>query len=133
MPSTGLHIRVDEAAVDWQETSAPGVHWSLLSSAGGAGGGASAGGSVLIRMAPGHGYPPHRHLGPEEVLVLAGGYSDDRGTYRAGDYVGYEPGSVHAPVALGDSSRATGPDNPACVLFASASGGIEVLSGPSEP
>ena len=81
-------------------------------------------------MAPGRGYPPHRHLGLEEVLVLAGGYSDDRGTYRAGDYVGYESGSVHAPVALGDEGRAVGPTNPACVLFATVRLGIERLADP---
>ncbi len=128
---TGLNIRLDRDEVEWRDTNVRGVHWHLLAQEGddpGGAGGAHPGGAVLIRMGPGRGYPPHRHLGSEEVLVLAGGYRDDRGTHRAGDYVRYEPGSVHAPVALGDEARAVGPDNPACVLFATVRVGIEPLS-----
>lgn len=84
-------------------------------------------GAVLIRMDPGHGYPPHRHLGVEEVLVLCGGYRDEQGVYEAGTYIRYEPGSQHTPVALGDRDRPAGSGNPACVLFASARAGIELL------
>ena len=50
--------------------------------------------------------------------MLAGGYRDAMGEHRAGDYVRYPAGSTHAPVAIGDT---------ACLLYASARGGIEVL------
>lgn len=84
-------------------------------------------GALLIRMQPGCGYPPHRHLGVEEVLVLQGGYRDHLGEHRAGSYVRYEAGSEHAPRALGaDASRAS-PRGVPCILFASARAGIELL------
>ena len=75
--------------------------------------------SVLIRMAPGSSYPGHRHTGPEELLVLQGGYRDHLGEHIAGDYVRYETGTAHHPVALeGDQ---------ACIFFAVAHEGIELL------
>ncbi|MDA1264201.1 MAG: cupin domain-containing protein [Planctomycetota bacterium] len=117
---TGLDLAVTSVGVTWRETSSPGVSWCLLATEAGAAGGAAAGGTVLIRMDPGCGYPAHRHLGVEEVLVLAGGYRDAEGEYRAGDYLRYPPGSVHAPVAIGDVP---------CLLFATARDGIEVLPG----
>jgi anti-sigma factor ChrR (cupin superfamily) len=84
-------------------------------------------GADLIRMEPGHVYPAHLHLCVEEVLVLSGGNRDEGGVYEAGTYVRYEPGSQHVPVALGDRSRPHGSENPACVLFATARAGIELL------
>ena len=81
---------------------------------------------MLSRMEPGCGYPAHQHLDVEEVLVLAGGYEDEFGTYRTGDYVRYEVGSVHTPVALGSASEV----HPACLLYASARGGISPVETP---
>jgi anti-sigma factor ChrR (cupin superfamily) len=78
-------------------------------------------------MDPGTGYGRHRHVGSEDVLVLAGGYRDELGEYRQGDCVHYPAGSSHAPVALGDRARPIGPENPSCVLFAVAPLGIELL------
>ena len=121
-----LKLAAETDAVDWQETGVPGVRLvplfpdHVVSSGGGA-----REATVLIRMEPGHGYPAHRHLDVEEVLLLQGGYRDERGEHRAGDYVRYEAGSVHTPVALGDASAPAGADNPPCVLFAVARGGIE--------
>ncbi|MBL9077676.1 MAG: cupin domain-containing protein [Planctomycetes bacterium] len=76
---------------------------------------------ALIRMEPGCGYPQHRHTGPEEVLVLQGGYGDERGRYLAGTFVRYEARSAHAPCAL--------PGTEPCVLLALAHEGIELLGG----
>lgn len=126
MQIPGLSLTVDASGVPWRETSDPGISWFLLASEG-AGEGAAAGATVLIRMEPGCGYRPHEHLGLEEVLVLAGGYRDALGEYRAGDWVRYEPGSRHAPVALGQPDEPTGPANPACILYATARGGIRPL------
>ena len=74
--------------------------------------------SVLIRMAPGAGYPAHHHIGPEELFILQGGYRDEAGTHVAGDYVRYEAGTSHHPVAL---------PGPACIFFAIAHEGIRPL------
>ena len=76
---------------------------------------------ALIRMDPGCGYPPHRHRGTEEVLVLQGGYEDELGSYRQGKRVCYEAGTEHGP-------RATGiPGGEPCVLLALAHEGIKLL------
>ncbi|MEZ5976307.1 MAG: cupin domain-containing protein [Planctomycetota bacterium] len=78
-------------------------------------------------MEPGLGYPAHRHLEGEQVLVLQGGYRDGLGEYRTGDFVAYGPGSEHDPCALGRADLPEGPGNPACVLLAFAPGGIELV------
>ncbi len=54
----------------------------------------------LGEMPGGRRFPRHEHLGFEQAMVLAGGYSDERGESFAGDYVVYEPGSVHGPDTL---------------------------------
>ncbi len=75
--------------------------------------------AVLIKMAPRCSYPRHRHKGAEELFILQGGYRDERGEYRAGEYVRYEDGSVHHPVALeGDED---------CVFFAISQEGIDLF------
>jgi anti-sigma factor ChrR (cupin superfamily) len=104
----------DPDTVPWRTTSWPGIAVRFLCRDE-----ASGDSVVLIRMDPGRGYPPHRHVGDEEVFVLAGGYRDARGTYRAGEFVTNAAGTSHHPVALeGDTP---------CVLFAIAHGGIEIL------
>lgn len=120
--------RLDEG---WRTTRVPGVRWRPLHLEEVEGSSDEPGGDavVLIRMEPGHGYPPHRHRGAEDVLVLHGGYRDGSGEHRAGAYQRYAAGSTHAPVALGDPSRAAGPDNPPCILFAVAQRGVELLGG----
>jgi anti-sigma factor ChrR (cupin superfamily) len=123
----GLHVDGALDELPWRATSDPGVSWLPLHlEESGSQGTRRGGGVVLIRMEPGRGYAPHRHVGGEDVLVLQGGYCDEQGKYRAGDHVHYPPGSVHAPVALG-TVGAAGPDNPACVLYASVPLGIELL------
>ena len=74
---------------------------------------------ALIRMEPCCGYPRHGHRGPEHVLVLRGGYRDERGEHRAGAFVQYERGSEHAPVALAGAEP--------CVLLAVADEGVTLL------
>ncbi len=140
MQIPGLTIACDLPGVAWKKTNLDGVQWfpveldvdgveavrkeGMTGSREGASDarrGARATGVVLIRMEPGKGYERHRHLGPETVLVLQGGYRDAFGEVRAGDVVTYETGSEHAPIALG------GAGDPACVLYAVSVGGIELL------
>jgi anti-sigma factor ChrR (cupin superfamily) len=137
MQIQGFSLKLDEASLPWRTTRHPGVVWIPLHDEHCQAGPEDAGperaskgksprdSTVLIRMDPGCGYPAHRHLDVEEVLVLRGGYRDDRGEHRAGTYLRYPAGSVHAPVALGDRGRPVGEGNPACVLFAVARGGVE--------
>lgn len=122
----GFELEVDLAALPWRSTKSPGVRWIPLRTEEG-GEGTARDASVLIQMDPGCGYPAHRHIGREEVLVLQGAYTDAQGLHAAGKYVCYEAQSSHAPVALGDPGLAIGPGNPACLLFAVARGGIELL------
>jgi anti-sigma factor ChrR (cupin superfamily) len=77
---------------------------------------------ALIAMAPGCGYPPHRHRGAEEVFVVQGGYRDERGEHLAGQYVRYEDGSAHGPVAIDGAGAET------CVLLALSHEGIALLA-----
>lgn len=138
MQIQGFSLKLDEGSLPWRTTRHPGVAWiPLHDGASAAGqpvvtGGASHAtephdSTVLIRMDPGCGYPAHRHLGVEEVLILRGGYRDERGEHRAGAYLRYPAGSTHAPVALGDRAQPVGEANPACLLFAVARGGVENL------
>lgn len=135
MEIPGLQIEIDPDAIGWHATGVEGISLISLHPRAGESGGEGAGSRtardsvVLIRMEPGHGYPAHRHLDVEDVLVLAGGYSDERGVHRQGSFVRYESGSVHSPVACGERGRPAGPDHPACVLFAIARGGIELVAG----
>jgi anti-sigma factor ChrR (cupin superfamily) len=51
----------------------------------------------VVRYSPGSNFPPHRHPGGEEILVLSGVFSDDDGDYPAGWYLRNPPGSSHRP------------------------------------
>jgi len=53
----------------------------------------------LMRIAPGRGAALHDHDGDEVTLVLAGGFSDERGHYAPGDISLARPGFRHLPVA----------------------------------
>lgn len=49
--------------------------------------------SMLVRLAPGAAYPPHRHSGVEELYLLDGKLMIDDKTLYAGDYNRAEPGT----------------------------------------
>jgi anti-sigma factor ChrR (cupin superfamily) len=75
--------------------------------------------AVMIRMEPGSSYPRHRHKGAEELLILQGGFRDENGVYREGEFARFEDGTTHWPKAL--------EDGPACVFFAIAQEGIDLF------
>ena len=76
--------------------------------------------TAFAKIAPGCTYAAHRHRGGEDCLVLRGGFRDRRGEYYAGDFVYYEPGSIH------DDFQAL--EGEECILFIVAHGGLELLS-----
>lgn len=51
----------------------------------------------IVRYAPGSGYSAHTHNGGEEILVLAGVFSDEHGDYPMGTYLRNPPGTSHKP------------------------------------
>ncbi|HZN38036.1 MAG TPA: cupin domain-containing protein [Planctomycetota bacterium] len=109
---------MDFAAIPWRTTRYRGVriHFYAVDQRSGRA-------LVLIEMAPGHGYPRHRHRGAEEVLVVQGAYRDETGDHGAGQFVSYADGTVHTPVAV------DGPQAESCVLLALAHEGISLLAG----
>jgi putative transcriptional regulator len=42
-------------------------------------------------------FPRHLHVGPEDALVLAGGYEDQFGSFETGAFASYAPGTEHRP------------------------------------
>lgn len=50
--------------------------------------------TMLVRLAPGTDYPPHRHAGVEELHLLHGELLIDDTRYYPGDYIRAEAGSV---------------------------------------
>lgn len=58
----------------------------------------------LVRIRAGARFPLHRHLGPERVLVLEGGYRDEPSgrVYAAGELHEMSEGSEHGYVALAE-------------------------------
>jgi anti-sigma factor ChrR (cupin superfamily) len=72
---------------DWEEV-APGISCKLLAS-----NPRSDRVSMLVRLAPGVAYPPHRHAGVEELHLLQGQLWIDDRKLNAGDYNRAEPGT----------------------------------------
>jgi anti-sigma factor ChrR (cupin superfamily) len=50
--------------------------------------------SMLVRLAPGTDYPPHRHAGVEELYMLDGELIVDDERFNPGDYRRGEPGNI---------------------------------------
>lgn len=54
----------------------------------------------LYHIAEGGSIPQHNHSGTETTLVLQGGFSDETGSYHAGDFITREAGEEHSPAAI---------------------------------
>ncbi|MEO8902305.1 MAG: cupin domain-containing protein [Polyangiaceae bacterium] len=82
-----------EQASEWQQGPLPWVSLFHLD-----GGPAVAGlDTGLVRLKKGMPFPRHRHLGPERVLILEGGYFDhDQRWYGPGDFHYMEDATEHA-------------------------------------
>jgi anti-sigma factor ChrR (cupin superfamily) len=103
----------DLSSIEWRATRHPGIFIHVLRRDA-----ETDDTTIFIRMQPGCGYPAHRHVGIEEVLILQGGYRDSLGSHRAGDYIVNEAGSAHYPVALEGTED--------CIMLAIAHGGIRL-------
>ena len=53
--------------------------------------------TALVRWAPDTRFNPHTHVGGEEILVLAGVFRDEHGTYPAGTWIRSPHMSHHRP------------------------------------
>jgi putative transcriptional regulator len=58
--------------------------------------------ALLIKASPGVTIPTHEHRGRELTLVLDGSLTDETGTYRQGDILIRDKGTIHTPVADDD-------------------------------
>jgi putative transcriptional regulator len=73
--------------------------------------------ATIYRIQPSRAVPSHSHTGSEITLVLAGGFSDESGTFGPGDIAVQEAGEVHKPVADADGE---------CIVFAVNEGDIRL-------
>jgi quercetin dioxygenase-like cupin family protein len=76
------------AKPEWEE-AAPGISVKLLATDT-----ATSRVSMLVRLAPGTEYPPHRHSGVEELHLLQGELMIDQKKLYPGDYIRAEAGTV---------------------------------------
>lgn len=83
---------VDPGTLGWAESPAPGVWRKRFHGAG-----EDAAATSLVRFDPGAAFPHHGHPDGEEILVLAGVFSDEAGHHGPGTYLLNPEGSSHAP------------------------------------
>lgn len=90
--------RVVQTAAEavWTASPLPGVDRRMLDRVGGE----VARATSIVRYAPGSRFERHVHAGGEEIFVLQGVFSDERGDYPAGTYLRNPPGSSHAPFSV---------------------------------
>jgi len=74
---------------------------------------------AFLRLPPGGRFPQHTHLGPEQVLVLQGGYVDEA------SQIEYGPGDLHEE-AVGSSHGFVAVDGPDCLCLGLVLGKIRV-------
>jgi anti-sigma factor ChrR (cupin superfamily) len=96
-------VAVDTAAMPWSPSPSPKVWRKRVHRVGPAESGQV---TSVVRYDAGSSFPEHPHPDGEEILVLEGVFSDDRGDWPAGTYLLNPEGYRHAP-----SSRE------GCVLF----------------
>ena len=88
-----LPAAVDTASLPWVPSPARGVMRRMIERDGLE----QARCTSRVTYAPDSNFPPHAHPHGEEILVLAGTFHDERGTYPAGTYMRNPHGSVHSP------------------------------------
>ncbi len=97
--NSDFDLRVVQYARDalWTPSPLPGVERRMLDRVGGE----VARATSIVRYAAGSRFDRHVHGGGEEILVLEGVFSDERGDHPAGTYLRNPPGTSHAPCSRG--------------------------------
>lgn len=85
---------VDTAAMPWVASPSPGVERKRLALCGPAEAGQV---TSIVRYLAGSRFPAHPHPDGEEILVLRGVFSDERGDHPEGTYLLNPEGFAHAP------------------------------------
>jgi len=88
-----LRAVVAPSQYQWVRSPQPGVERVMLDRVGGE----KARATSIVRYAPGCYFPRHHHPGGEEILVLAGTFSEGEAHCPAGWYMRSPPGSSHQP------------------------------------
>ena len=96
MMSDGLH-KVAGAELEWQPSPSPTVWRKRLFHAGPAEAGTV---TSIVRYDAGSRFHEHGHPDGEEILVLSGTFSDERGDFGAGSYMLNPEGFRHAPFSV---------------------------------
>ena len=86
--SSGTAVRAEQ--LDWQPDTVPGLEIARLHLDS-----AKREMTCLIRAKAGAQYPPHRHGGVEEIMMLEGALVMAGQTFHKGDYLRSESGSIH--------------------------------------
>ena len=94
MQSSSPPIVIQSDALRWKYLGS-GTRWARLHRL------ANGGTVYRIQGDAGSTFPAHTHHGGEEVFVMSGDYSDESGSYAAGAYLSYPPGSHHEPMTFG--------------------------------
>ena len=92
--SNSKRVAINTEAMEWQASPSPGVWRKRLELIGEAESGRV---TSVVRYAPGSAFSSHEHPQGEEILVLAGTFSDQSGSYPAGSYLLNPEGFSHAP------------------------------------
>ncbi|HET9957621.1 MAG TPA: cupin domain-containing protein [Polyangiaceae bacterium] len=101
-PSGARSVRY-ASHISWQPSPSPHVRRKRFEHEGPAESGRV---TSLVEYAPGANFPAHDHPEGEEILVLEGTFSDERGDFSAGTYMLNPEGFRHAPFS-----------QPGCLLF----------------
>lgn len=98
-----VRVSVATATMPWSASPSPGVWRKRMHRVGAAESGQV---TSIVRYDPGSAFPAHEHPDGEEIFVLEGIFTDERGDWPAGSYLLNPEGFRHAP-----SSRE------GCVIF----------------
>lgn len=89
-------VLVETDKIDWVASPMPGVYRKLLAREDAERGHATS----IVHYQAGSIFRPHPHPLGEEILVLDGTFSDEKGDFNAGSYFRNPPGSSHAPFSV---------------------------------
>lgn len=89
-----VRVEVATAAMEWSASPSASVWRKRVHRVGPAESGQV---TSIVRYDPGSSFPAHEHPDGEEILVLAGVFTDDRGDWPAGTYLLNPEGYRHAP------------------------------------